>query len=106
MVYNMKNNTRLFRAMPIHCTDNHQCHKMLVTATLRLKKTRRTKYGGQLNEQIILQIMKLYREHCSGDYVGAYARLRHIGVNVDLCSSEMRAILIPTLKCITEDHFS
>lgn len=49
MVYNMKNNTRLFRAMPIHCTDNHQCHKMLVTATLRLKKTRRTKYGGQLN---------------------------------------------------------
>lgn len=50
--------------------------------------------------------MKLYRELCSGDYVGAYARLRHIGVNVDLCSSEMRAILIPTLKCITEDHFS
>lgn len=106
MVYNMKNNTCLFRAMPIHCTDNHQCRKMLVTATLRLQKTRRTKYGGQLNEQIILQIMKLHRELCSGDYVGAYARLRHIGVNVDLCSNEMRAILIPTLKCIMEDPFS
>ena len=106
MVYNMKNNTRLFRAMPIHCTDNHQCHKMLVTATIRLKKTRRTKYGGQLNEQTILQIMKLYRDHFRCDNEGAYASLRHIGVNVDLCNSEMRAFLIPTLKCITEDHFS
>lgn len=106
MLYNMKNNAYLFHTMPEHCDDNSQCHNLLLTAALRLQKVRRAKYGGQLNEQTILQIMKLYRELRSGDYISAYSRLRHIGVNVNLCNCEMRTILISTLKCIMEDPFS
>ena len=106
MVYNMKSNTYLFRAMPPNCTDNGRCRQMLLTAVSRLEKLRSLKYGGQLDSQCFLQIMKLYRELRCDDYVAAYARLRHIGTNTNLCSSEMTAILVPTLKYLMEGNAS
>lgn len=99
----IKNNDRLFHGMPECCSDDQKCRELLKIVAARMKSIRRSRFRSSVNEHSLLQILKLYRELQSRNYSGAYSRLRHIGVSADLCSSEMTAILIPTLTAMLED---
>ena len=92
----------LFRNLSEH-SDQEQSRQSLKTVAQRMKSIQKPQYSSSLGCSGMYQIAALYRELKSGNFAGAYSRLRYMNGLMDLCGSEITAILIPTITAFTED---
>ena len=98
-----RNNADLFRGLQENF-DQKQSRLCLKKIAQRMKNISKPKYSFSLGNFGIYQIAELYYELKSENFVKAYERLRYMNGFMDLCSSEITAILVPTIMFFTEDH--
>ena len=91
--------------------NNNNAHGLMITNIMGYGSQKGHKqvyngvdFGGNLLPKV--KVESIVSDETYEQIIDQIIEEINTGVYGDLCSSEMRAILIPTLKCITEDHFS